>query len=108
MMMTHTPKAAGFKPMPAGDHYTVANGMILTCNEDGTIPLNSRVIAESATPDAIDLIHRANTQPDLLELARFVLMQKADGMNDDEIAANHNGYNIETAARAAIDKAVGK
>ena len=40
--------------------------------------------------------------PELLELAGFVLHQKADGISDTKIAANYNGYSLEATARRLI------
>jgi hypothetical protein len=78
--------------------------MIVTCNQDFSVPLNSRVLAtvDGDQAETQEMLHRANTQPELLE-ALEAMVADADTMNEPY----RNEALCETA-RAAIAKAKGQ
>ena len=57
--------------------YRIANGYIVTCNEDMSVPLNSQVLvrfdAVVSRPRVETMLHRANTQPGLVEALEGML-----------------------------------
>lgn len=89
------------KLAPKGDFYCVAMGMISTCNADFSIPLNARVIAtvDGDQAECQEMLHRANTQPDLLEALEAAYFQFEH--NGDESDADKTVLNQMHAAIAA-------
>lgn len=96
------PKTA---PSTHGTHYAVIRGCIATVNADGSVPLNSRVVAglEGDRTDAAlaELLRRANAMPELLAAA-------VDCLPDLEHYVSTHGPGPDLrldALRAAIAKA---
>lgn len=63
--------------IPIGNQYRIAGQYIITCNEDGSVPLNSKVlgVADNGvdTTRLDEMLRRANAYPAMLEaLEAFV------------------------------------
>lgn len=85
--------------IPRGNFYAIAHSMIITCNEDHSVPLNSLVLATvSGDRDtALDMIKRANTQPALLSALKSAHDHLEDAVGEDN--------ELVMELWAAIDKA---
>ena len=90
--------------------YTIAHSMIVTTDDDGSIPLNSRIVADMKAAglnggnnnDCQELLHRANCHDDLVAALDAML----DGFNEWNHTTETDA--IEAAvvmARVAIAKA---